>query len=120
MLVKLSAESEELVDLNRDCHVVVRDVLLREGQAVSNNLANLTVLEIFESTCWKVTWRGCLLLGTGSGDLGLRSSFEFLDVGGDDSIIWSSADDLGQIQSFLFGKLLGVWAHEHPTSIAGA
>ena len=47
MLVQLFAESKQVVNLDLDGDVIVGNVLLRVRQSFGNNLADLTVLEIF-------------------------------------------------------------------------
>lgn len=97
MLIELGAKGKQIVNLDLDSHIVVRDILLRVGQSFGNNFADLTVFEVFIGSSWKVSHLACgSLRGSSFGrNWGSdRLSFKFFDICGEDSIVRSSSLDL--------------------------
>ena len=55
MLVQSSSKSHQFVNLDRDSHIVVRDILLGVGQSVGDDLSDLRVLKVFKHGLGKVS-----------------------------------------------------------------
>lgn len=94
------------------------NLLLGLCQSVGDDLADLRVLNISEHVSWEVGGSrrrggGSGWLGLGGGSLRLRLSLEFINIGGNNAAVRAGSGNLGVIEAFLLGQLLGKRADEH-------
>ena len=126
VLVQFSTESDEVIDLDLNGDIVVRDVLFRVGQSFGDDLADLAVFEVFVSGRGRgETGHGAAGSSLGGGFGGRGSSLSYwlglvlLDVSGEDSVVRSSASDSAEGNTLLFSHLSGQGASKDSVSTVG-
>lgn len=118
MTVQFSAERQQTIDFDLNGHIVVGNVLFGEGQALSDDLADLRVFDIDIS---RLVNKGCLF-GYFFGGSGLLHGFswfgswclELEDVRSNDTAIWAGSLDLIKANAFLSCEFLSIWADKDP------
>ena len=97
MLVEFGTKSDEVIDLDLNSDIVVRDVLFGIGQSFGDDFADLAVLEVFVGA----SGRGQIGHGAARGSLGLGCSssscnwlgLELLNISSEDSAVRATSRD---------------------------